>query len=46
VAEYVVDGISNDTFWILPDKRHPDVQSNFDAIIRVDWSPCCSGAIP
>jgi hypothetical protein len=34
VAEYVVDGITNDTFWILPDKRHADVKSNFDAIIR------------
>ena len=34
VAEYVVDGITNGTFWILPDKRHPDVQTNFDAIIK------------
>jgi short-subunit dehydrogenase len=34
VAEYVLDGIRNDTFWILPGSRHADIRDNFDAIIR------------
>jgi NAD(P)-dependent dehydrogenase (short-subunit alcohol dehydrogenase family) len=34
VAEYVVDGIVNDTFWIMPGERHADIRDNFDAIVR------------
>jgi NAD(P)-dependent dehydrogenase (short-subunit alcohol dehydrogenase family) len=34
VAQYVVDGIRAGRFWILPGHRHPEVQANFDAIIR------------
>jgi NAD(P)-dependent dehydrogenase (short-subunit alcohol dehydrogenase family) len=34
VAEYVVDGIANDTFWIFPDQRHDDMRDQFDDIIR------------
>jgi NAD(P)-dependent dehydrogenase (short-subunit alcohol dehydrogenase family) len=34
VAEYVVDGIVHDTFWIFPDERHDDMRDQFDAIIR------------
>ena len=34
VAEYVVDGIANDTFWIFPDERHADMRDQFDGIIR------------
>jgi NAD(P)-dependent dehydrogenase (short-subunit alcohol dehydrogenase family) len=34
VAEYVVEGIRNDTFWILPGDRHPDIRDNFDALAR------------
>jgi NAD(P)-dependent dehydrogenase (short-subunit alcohol dehydrogenase family) len=34
VAEYVVEGIRNDTFWILPGERHPDIRDNFDALAR------------
>lgn len=34
VAEYVVEGIRDDTFWILPGDRHPDIRDNFDALAR------------
>ena len=34
VAEYVVEGILNDTFWIMPGERHADISDNFDAIVR------------
>jgi NAD(P)-dependent dehydrogenase (short-subunit alcohol dehydrogenase family) len=34
VAEYVLDGIRHDTFWIFPDARHDDMRDQFDAIIR------------
>ena len=34
VAEYVLEGIERDTFWILPGERHADIRDNFDAIIR------------
>src|SRR3954454_23805661 len=34
VAEYVVEGILNDTFWIMPGERHADIRDNFDAIVR------------
>ena len=34
VAEYVLEGIQNENFWILPGPRHADIQENFDAIIR------------
>jgi NAD(P)-dependent dehydrogenase (short-subunit alcohol dehydrogenase family) len=34
VAEYVLDGIRSDRFWILPGQRHAQMQANFDAIIR------------
>ena len=34
VAEYVVEGILSDTFWIMPGPRHADVAANFDDIIR------------
>ena len=34
VAEYVVEGIRNDTFWILPGDRHSDIRDNFDALAR------------
>ena len=35
VATYVLDGIRNDTFWILPDGRHGDMRDNFDRIISL-----------
>ncbi len=34
VADYVLDGIVEGRFWILPDQRHPDIARNFDEIIR------------
>ena len=34
VAEYVLDGILQSRFWIVPDQRHADVARNFDEIIR------------
>ena len=34
VAEYVLEGIRNDTFWILPGDRHPDIRDNFDALAK------------
>jgi len=34
VADYVLDGILADRFWIVPDQRHADVARNFDEIIR------------
>jgi NAD(P)-dependent dehydrogenase (short-subunit alcohol dehydrogenase family) len=34
VAEYVVEGIRDDRFWILPGDRHPDIRDNFDALAR------------
>jgi NAD(P)-dependent dehydrogenase (short-subunit alcohol dehydrogenase family) len=34
VAEYVLEGIRDRTFWLLPGPRHADVQATFDAIIR------------
>jgi NAD(P)-dependent dehydrogenase (short-subunit alcohol dehydrogenase family) len=34
VAEYVLEGIRADRFWILPGERHADTQANFDSIIR------------
>lgn len=34
VAEYVIDGIRNRQFWILPDHRHPDIRDNFDALAK------------
>ena len=34
VAEYVLEGIRNDSFWILPGDRHPDIRDNFDALAR------------
>jgi NAD(P)-dependent dehydrogenase (short-subunit alcohol dehydrogenase family) len=34
VAEYVLEGIRADRFWILPGEQHADMQANFDAIIR------------
>jgi NAD(P)-dependent dehydrogenase (short-subunit alcohol dehydrogenase family) len=34
VAEYVVEGIRNDSFWILPGARHSDIRDNFDALAR------------
>jgi NAD(P)-dependent dehydrogenase (short-subunit alcohol dehydrogenase family) len=34
VADYVLDGILEGRFWIVPDQRHADVARNFDEIIR------------
>jgi NAD(P)-dependent dehydrogenase (short-subunit alcohol dehydrogenase family) len=34
VAEYVLDAVRNDIFWVLPGPRHDDVQATFDQIIR------------
>jgi hypothetical protein len=34
VADYVLDGILESRFWIVPDHRHADVARNFDEIIR------------
>jgi NAD(P)-dependent dehydrogenase (short-subunit alcohol dehydrogenase family) len=34
VADYVLDGIVEGRFWIVPDQRHADVARNFDEIIR------------
>ena len=34
VADYVLDGILQSRFWIVPDQRHADVARNFDEIIR------------
>jgi NAD(P)-dependent dehydrogenase (short-subunit alcohol dehydrogenase family) len=34
VAQYVLDAIVNDVFWILPGPHHDDVQATFDTIIR------------
>jgi NAD(P)-dependent dehydrogenase (short-subunit alcohol dehydrogenase family) len=34
VAAYVVEGIEQDRFWILPDQRHDDMRDQFDAIIQ------------
>jgi NAD(P)-dependent dehydrogenase (short-subunit alcohol dehydrogenase family) len=34
VAEYVLDGILEGRFWIVPDRRHADIARNFDEIIR------------
>lgn len=34
VANYVLDGILEGRFWIVPDQRHADVARNFDDIIR------------
>ena len=34
VAEYVLEGVENDVFWLLPGPRHADMQENFDRIIR------------
>jgi NAD(P)-dependent dehydrogenase (short-subunit alcohol dehydrogenase family) len=34
VAQYVLDAIRNDVFWVLPGPHHDDVQATFDAIIR------------
>ncbi len=34
VADYVLEGILEGRFWILPDQRHADVARNFDELIR------------
>jgi NAD(P)-dependent dehydrogenase (short-subunit alcohol dehydrogenase family) len=34
VADYVLDGILDGRFWIVPDQRHADIARNFDEIIR------------
>jgi len=34
VAEYVLDAVRNDIFWVLPGPRHDDVRATFDQIIR------------
>ncbi len=34
VAQYVLDALRNDIFWVLPGSRHDDVQATFDRIIR------------
>jgi NAD(P)-dependent dehydrogenase (short-subunit alcohol dehydrogenase family) len=34
VAEYILDAVRNDIFWVLPGPRHDDVQATFDRIIR------------
>jgi NAD(P)-dependent dehydrogenase (short-subunit alcohol dehydrogenase family) len=34
VAQYVLDAIRNDVFWVLPGPHHDDVQATFDTIIR------------
>ena len=34
VADYVLNGILQARFWIVPDHRHADVARNFDEIIR------------
>jgi NAD(P)-dependent dehydrogenase (short-subunit alcohol dehydrogenase family) len=34
VAEYVLEAIRSDVFWILPGPRHDDVGATFDRIIR------------
>ncbi|MDA8047764.1 MAG: SDR family NAD(P)-dependent oxidoreductase [Actinomycetota bacterium] len=34
VAEYVLEAIRQDVFWVLPGPRHDDVRATFDHIIR------------
>lgn len=46
VADYVLDGIIEGRFWILPDERHADVARNFDEIIRARADAMLSRADP
>jgi NAD(P)-dependent dehydrogenase (short-subunit alcohol dehydrogenase family) len=34
VADYVLEGIMEERFWIMPGERHADIARNFDEIIR------------
>lgn len=34
VADYVLEGIMEERFWIMPAERHGDIARNFDEIIR------------